>query len=370
VIANGKPPSLAASGWSYDGWNWCHFPGTTALERPAQDLFDGYAMYGNASAFAGGTQVGDDGLWAMDFCGGSGVQFKKSVFCFDNRITVITSGIQLEKKLHAPAVTTLYQNRIQPGNELVSLDGETIKDFPSERQVDGEKAHWLIDNQGTGYFIPSGHDPLQLACRKQEWTYLAARYLIDPKDNPLPANSDYQFFRAKPRNMTEIAKHYRPTTGDFALAYFNHGLNPADTLCSYTMVIQATPAQMAAFAADPPYQILQHDGHAHAVLDRASQTTGYALFEANPNIAAAGLLRANNQPCFVMLQGDGAHLRISVACTDIKRTEPVRLTLQGAWKLRAMPPERSSLTSLGRNTQLVLQPDYYMPMRVELEAGR
>lgn len=366
LVACGNPPSLAASGWSLEGWDWCHFPGTTALERPSREIFDGYAMYGNSSAFAGGTQLGDDGVWGMDFSGGDDVNFKKSVFCFGSRITVVTSDIH--GIMDRPNVTTLFQNTFQPSNETVCVDGDAAMDFPLERKLTGEKTHWLMDNKGTGYFIPSGHDPIRLACRRQEWTYMISKYLISTNDNPIPATKDYQFFASKKRDMQEYEKHYRPSAGDFALAWFDHGKTPANASCAYTMVVHATPDQMKAFAADVPSIILQQDAHAHVVIDKPSQTTGYVLFGTNKLIAADGLLRANNQPCFVMVRRDGPRLQISVSCTDIKRTEPIRLKIKGTWKLNAKPAEPLTITAAGGDTQIEAQPDYYMPMHFKLEA--
>jgi len=367
LMSNGNPPSLAASGWNYDGWNWCHFPGTTALVRPSQSIFDGYAGFGNPSAFAGGTQLDGDGIWAMDFSGGDGVHFKKSVFCFDNRITVLTTDIKIENKLNAPAVTTLFQNSIQPGTEMVWLDGKAIDAFPAKRQVSGECVHWLMDNKGTGYCIPAGQDPIQLVCRKQEWTYWIAKYLVDPKNNPLPTNKDYQYFWGTKRDLAELNKHYRPSVGNFALAYFDHGINPTNAACAYTMVVKTSRAQLKAFARNAPNEVLRNDAHAHVLLDHASHTTAYALFTGNADIAA-GRLEANNQPCFVMLRPDGPRLRVSVACTDIQRTQPIRLKLKGAWQVAgAKPTGPLTVTADGDDTRIELQPDYYMPMVFDME---
>jgi chondroitin-sulfate-ABC endolyase/exolyase len=368
VTANGTPPSLAASGWSYDGWNWSHFPGTTALRQNARELFDGYAMYGNGSAFAGGTNLGDDGIWAMEFTGGNGVKFNKSYFCFGNRITAITSDIQPDPKRQAPAITTLFQNRFKPGTDALLLDGERLADFPLKRTLTFEKPHWLIDNQGTGYLIPAGNNPVELASHEQEWLYLIRKYLVDPKNDPLPTNHDYQYFRSKHKSMADVEKCYRPSRGDFALAYFDHGQTSANATCAYTMVIKTTPDEMQTVAKHQPWQIEQRDGNAHVVSDTPSQTIGYALFKANEKLAAAGLLLANSQPCLVMLRREGATAHLSVVCPDIQRTQPIRLKLQGAWKSGG-GNANLTITKIGNDTQVEVQPDYNVPIFFDLVTG-
>ena len=366
VVANGSPLSLADSGWAYDGWNWSHFPGTTALLSPDADLFDGYALYRNGSAFAGGTELDGNGVWAMDFSGGNGVRFKKSVFCFDNRITVVTSDIQVTAKTGAPAITTLFQNSIRPGHDSITFDDESTLSLGESKQLGGNRTHWLIDNQGIGYHLPAGQPTLILSCRRQEWTYMIRKYLIDPAKDPFPTINDYHNWNRRGKDMAALAKCYRPSVGEFALGWFDHGAAQSASSCAYTMVINVTPERMRAFAANPTYEILSQNEHVHALRDRPTGTTAYALFTANPAIAAAGLLRANDQPCHIMLRPNGANLKLSLACTDIARTRPVALTLEGAWKPTTPAPQIVRCTSDGKTTVLELQPDYYMPLRMEL----
>ncbi len=407
VVSNGNPPSLGASGWAEEGWDWCHFPGTTALEKPPHEMFDGYRHYGGKTPVAGGTDLDGDGIFGMDNVRTSNVpkppavdgdgelNFKKSVFCFDNRVTVITTGIA--SKAARPTVTTLFQNTFLPSGETVLVDGESVGIFPSEHKIGGDKAHWLIDNKGTGYYIPAGHDPVRLVCRRQEWTYITEKYLIDPKNTPFAGRTvrdAYQFGKFKHKDILENEKYFRPSTGDFALAWFDHGLNPANASCSYTIIVRTTPETMKKMSdqlalsqsnglsvnsdqlgKEPPYRILQKDAKAHILWDRDSNTTGYILFDSswspspttNYQLSTSNLLQTDT-PCFVMLRRDGSKLRVSVANPDIKRTGPIRLKLQGSWKPGALPTEPLTVTAIGKDTQIEVQPDSYMPIRFELES--
>ncbi len=367
ITSTGNPPNLKDSGWDYEGWNWCHFPGTTALKFEAsRDLFDGYAMYGNSSPLTGGTSLGQDGLWGMQFQG-TGTRFQKSYFCFGNRITSITSGIVADKKnQQAPVITTLYQNSIATDSGLVMLDGEPLQAFPMERSVSFEKTRWLIDNKGTGYLIPAGNDPLRLSNKPQEWLYLIDKYLVDPKQNPISPPVTYQNIRGQIKDLTTIEKFYKSTRGNFALGWFDHGPQPKSAACTYTAVIRTTAEQMKELAAKPALEILRSDEKAHIVHDLGSDTFGYAIYQPEEQLSDNSPLRSCSEPCFVMVRRDGHKLLCSLAFTKLKNGDPypdvrISLLLKGDWQ--AAPGAAVTTTRKNKSTTLVVTPKDNTPMQ-------
>ena len=62
------------------------------MEISPQHLWFGMRGIRNDSPFAGGTDLDGDGIWGYEHRALS-MKFNKSVFCFGNRITVITSDI-------------------------------------------------------------------------------------------------------------------------------------------------------------------------------------------------------------------------------------------------------------------------------------
>lgn len=368
ITANGTPPSLTESGWSTDGWNWCHFPGTTALKVAAsREIFDGYAMYGNGSAFAGGTSLGKDGIWGMDFTS-HGTRFRKSYFCFDRRITALTSRIVAERKDNkSPVVTTLFQNTLAPQTEFVTVDGEPLKSFPDTSELTFEKDHWLIDNKGTGYLIPAGNDPLRLQAKEQEWLYFVDKQLVDPKQSPFSNGVTYQNFRGHLKDLAAIEKFYRPTRGTFALAWFDHGSQPASAACAYTAVIRTSAEEMKKLAKEPKHRVLRFDEKAHIVHDAPSDTFGYVLYEAATGLTG-GPLRACSHPAFVMIRRAENALELSLAYTMQKNADPypdveIRLTLDGEWTSAA-----GGATRDGGATTLKVRPRDNTPIRLSLTA--
>ncbi|HJN13839.1 MAG TPA: chondroitinase family polysaccharide lyase [Armatimonadota bacterium] len=357
VAPGGEPPSIEAGGYSYDGWNWCHWPGTTSLVRPPHEIFNGYAMHANPTTFAGGTRLGEDGIWGMDFQG-KDVHFRKSAFCFGNRITVISSDITSEEP--RPAVTTLLQRSLADRSEPIWIDGARITEFPYEAQLDDGAAHSIVDSKGVGYVLHPGSGSLRVRRGEQSWTYMIEKCLRDADDNPI---INYQKRQYRHETMAENEQYFEPSVGDFALAYIDHGEKPEDGACAYTILVSTTPDEANAFADAPP-RILQSDSRAHVVADEATGTVGYVLF--GEGDLGDELLRFNSRPCFVMARREGENLQLSVASTDIEQDDPIALMIAGKWQ--AATDGVSNRTEGGVSVLEVPYRDY-MPVVVELRPG-
>ncbi len=376
IISRGAPVSVEASGWRFEGWNWSFWPGATSLVRPSSELFDYYRMYGNSSPMAGGTDLDGDGVWGMDFRGVD-VHFRKSAFFFADRITVVTTGITSREP--RPAVTTLFQNAIDPRDPPVTVDGRAVTAFPADVVIPPDRSVALLDNKGTGYIVPKGHPPLHIVRRTQEWTYMFRRYLRDPEDDPITRSGTRFKFRHKRR--VENEKYYQPTSGRFARAWFEHGVQPENAACFYTVLVGATPARFAKFAASltraeapAPVEVVQQDASAHAVIDRTRHTAAYVLFAENGFRPAgapdpAHLLLGNGRPCFVMIRRQGqTRLRLSAAASDLDDKKPILLRLRGRWGLDRTEPASTPISAgiEAGATQIELPVHDSMPVRFTL----
>ena len=252
------------------------------------------------------------------------------------------------------------------------MDGVEDKSFPSERTLEAGKGHWLIDNKGTGYYIHPGAAPLRLMRHPQSWTYMTKEYLLNKEDDPFIPNgrAGDGAFREKPIEANE--KYYKPTTNNFALAYFEHGAKPEAPDCAYSLMVRSTPEEMTKLAAEMgnktygsyrTYEILQQDSNAHILWDRDTKTTGYAIFDAKWKFETGNLkldmkgkkigdgltshqvssfkhqvssnLLSVSRPCLVMLRESDGKLKLSVASTDYKDKSPMILTLNGSWAIES-----------------------------------
>lgn len=290
----------ATSAYRQVGWDWNSIPGTTAIHLPIEllkanilnvDAFSGYEeMLHSDEAFAGGlSQSGENGLFAMklhehDKYNGS-LRAHKSVFFFDDMIVCLGSDIENTNAEH-PTRTTLYQNALDSDSDLTWKDGKRMEGLKSARLT--SKGQSLVDKVRTGYYVAPGQQ-LSLSRRMQ--------YSRDQAKDTL-------------------------TWGLFALAWLEHGNAPSAAGYEYAVFPETTPERMKRMADDMKrpstawYEVIRKDSNLHAVADRRTRTTGYAVFEANPPIDDR-LIASVDKPCLMMVRENEKEYVLTVADPDL-----------------------------------------------------
>lgn len=230
-----------ASGFRQAGWDWCHIPGTTAAERPMEEMkanvlnvdeFSGYEeMLLSDEWFAGGVTYGKEAavysmkLHEHDKYNGS-LRANKSFFAFGNKI--ICLGSDLENSLEGSELhTTLFQNWLP----------EQVENSVTEHN---NALTILNDIQGNTYFV---------------------------KDAEVVVKSGLQHSYHEETDA--------PTEGYFEKAYIRHGKDRYE----YLAVIQPSEAQKSAYTAEVPYVVERCDSTAHIIYDMESGLKGCAAFE-------------------------------------------------------------------------------------------
>jgi chondroitin-sulfate-ABC endolyase/exolyase len=295
---------------------------------------------------------------------GRDVTFRKSAFFFDHRIVLVTTDIA--SKSGRPAVTTLFQNSLETTNAPTGINGKgSAKPFQLAVPAAGAPS-WLFDTQRTGYVLPAGHPRVQVSRGAQSWTCMFDRHLKDPKDNPLTKQGTSVRFRHPDRAQNEA--YYLPTTGTFERAWLEHGTDPTNGSCWYTVLVDTTPAAVQAFAAslaDParaPVRVLQANRTAHVVVDTAARSVGYAIFDPAGPLPPAGPLVSASQPCVAMMQVNTSSAELSLAQPDPARTQPLLAAparrLAGGRRTLARVQARPEQGS----TVLTVDPDGIMPL--------
>lgn len=397
VVSSGTPTSPWASGHRFDGWDGRFQPGATSLFNKPKAGFEGPGFLHSQSAFGGGTDIDGNGVWGMEFVpDDKSLEFRKSVFFFGNRVTVVTTdvrhgvGAKIDET-QCPILTTLYQNAfghggskdqtnrdVPPAEEPCWIDGREVRQFPHQESLDGSTAHWLIDNKRTGYFIHAGNPPLKVERRRQTWLYYLPEYV---KNAAVKTPEAWAAWTKTPEYQDPA--NYTASEGNFAAAWFDHGAKPDEPACVYTLMPRATPEAMRTLAGTmaagdaAPYAILQKDTAAHVLFDRESNTTGYVLFEAG-EVSSPGPLRKVNRPCWAMLCQRDGRLRLSVASTDLERWRlegfvaqgDIVLHLAGRWKIAKLAkdaPADCSASPVGDKTKVTIPYRDFMPVRILLE---
>ena len=272
------------SGFRLEGWDWCHIPGTTAAERPMEEMkanvlnvdkFSGYEeMLLSDEWFAGGVSYEKEAaLYSMklhehDKYNGS-LRARKSFFAFGNKIVCIGDG--LENSLEGSQLhSTLFQNCIP---ECDSMTEEYIGELIT-----------LTDNNGTVYFIK---------------------------------NAKVQVHKGLQHSYHEETD--APTQGYFEKAFICHGskcgpeMTDCDDRYDYMAVIKASDEQISSYAQNSPYTVLRADATAHIVRDNESGIVGCAAFEAtkiDENIERVS-------PSVLMYETEGEHMNMSISNPDL-----------------------------------------------------
>ena len=256
------PTVLGSGTHPNEGYDWNAIEGATTIHSPLSGLANGNGTRSPLSkeAFVGGLSNGSNGLFALTFNlpipkAMTGELAKdapqpeplkalKTWFTFDNRIICLGSGISTAN-LDDPVRTNLFQKFLTEEFSTTTLNGEALTLGSEPVKRDETKAATLIDPYGNAYFTTEG-TPVHLRISEQK---------------------------------SRDSQDRRDTTGNYATAWIEHGKNPQDAGYEYAVLVQPTEAEIQAFTAKPPYQVLKKDAQAHIVHDTASNTTGYVIFD-------------------------------------------------------------------------------------------
>lgn len=276
--------SAFESGFRQEGWDWCHIPGTTALEIPMSrmkanvlnvDTCSGYEeMLLSDQYFAGGvSHRRSDGVYAMrlhehDKYNGS-LRANKSVFVFDNR--VICLGSDIENKEQGGLHTTLFQYHTpSPESVQLKVNGEPVS-YPCDKVYEAPVE--ITSPDGCHYYVAQGRVHLHFGVQ-----------------HSLHEESD------------------APTEGVFCTAWIEHQTITDNESYHYAMVVDSSQS--------PDYTVLAHNSKCHAVKDKVSSTRAAVMFEAGDCPEDFSVMSVS-KPSLLMESGDKTSLRISIADPDL-----------------------------------------------------
>lgn len=281
--------SLEKSGFVQEGWDWNHYPGTTAISLPfdklkssiAQvDVFSGVEeMLLSDETYSGGNSLNNNGMFAMKLhenpkYNGSH-RARKSVFFFDNKVVLIGTNIinnDKQNKTH----TTLFQN---------FLPNKTIK--PESKSINNPTV--IVDSQNNMYKIKEGNIVYKKGMQ-----------------NSLDQNVG------------------TPTKNNYELAYINHGTSPENESYEYSILIKGNKKQQEEFKNNNYYNVVQKDYNAHIVEDNISKMRGYALFE--PISLKDKYINKVDTPSMVLLQPQKDKIELSFVDPDLRLYEGIDFT--------------------------------------------
>ena len=283
IYGSGDPVSREASGIVREGWDWSMWPGTTVIRLSHAEL-NKKKRHRNFSdeTFVGGVNIeGQNGIFALklhDTAHNTSFRAVKTVFCFDDLLVCLGSGIENDDGGHV-TVTPLFQASIS-ADRPTGVNGKSVRAIPYAFSGTASQTAWVMDAAGNGYVIPNGGS---LRVQRQ-----------------VQAPGDFGKEGGE---------------GAFELAYLDHGRRPQDKSYEYAVLVQRSPGKVRAFAQAPEYAVWQQDRYAHIVHHGGLKTTGYALFHKGAK-PTDGPIMSIAPPCLVMTREVGDGLLLSVADPD------------------------------------------------------
>lgn len=245
--------SAKESGYVREGWDWNRFPGGTAIHLPFEMLnspLPGTLMERNDSRFPGVSSLeGKNGCLAFtytekdrkNFC--AGATATKSVFCFDNRIVHIGTGITNNSQY--PTETTLYQTFLEDKTAEVDINDEYSGAFPYSKTIYEHGQVVLTDVKNNFYIIKDGYG-----------------LTVEKKSQTSPSDE-----------MKDDGK------GDFITAYISHGSAPADASYEYMLLVSPSSKDVKSYTKKSPYSVIKADNAAHIVKDTPTGITAYIFYK-------------------------------------------------------------------------------------------
>lgn len=299
LLTSGSPVSNNGSGFRQEGWDWNHFPGTTAAVLPIKNLKSdirnidansGFEeMLLSDEAFAGGvTLENNQGIYAMklhehDKYNGS-LRARKSYFFIDDRIIALGSNVR--SALDGSEVhTTLFQTEASSSVKAPYLNDRKITGLPFSKKRN-DKLTSLNDGLGNQFFV---------------------------------RNAEVVLNRSVQHSLHEETDE--PTQHPFSLAYINHGEKAQLTDgYEYMVLVQPDAARSTSvgrsFKKNELYQVLRRDSLLHAVKDFSTEIVASVFFEAGKGV---DIIEEVDQPCLLMLRPIAPNeLIISVADPDLR----------------------------------------------------
>ena len=334
IMGKGNPVSRAGSGFVQEGWDWNRLPGTTTIHLPFELLdspLKGTTMVRSEENFSGSSSLGGmNGMFAIKLMERDYDNFtsdfvaRKSVFCFDNRMICLGTGIT-NSNADYPTETTLFQTK---------FNGK-------EPKADNDD-YWLHDGYDNYYHVVDGTVRSQVA--------------------------DQESRHEKTREKT---------AGKFSSAWIEHGKAPKDGTYEYMVLIQPSAAELDELQKTPAYEVLQRDQMAHVVYDKKTGITGYATFEAYQPVNDQFIVSIPAETMVMYDKESDNRIRLSVCDPNLNLAEktyttkepsrPIRkkIVVKGIWMLPS-PQEGVQLEYEGNNTLLNVTCQHGQPVEMLL----
>ena len=351
------------------GWDWNMMPGSTTVHytdwaemMPYKNDKDRFDQKAKTTNFAGAVSNKAYGLYAAAFDQGdnwgsqrfvpTNLTFCKSVLAIDGMLFSIGNGISA-KGTYADnmiTATNLFQTIISKNYDKLVVNGKTMGNG-EKMTIPSAEALTVINPVSTGYFVPAGHDEINIVYDKQQ----------TPSSEGLAA---------KP--ATEVA----------AKAYINHGVKPEKKSYSFIVVPAANEAKMKDVADKQTkgelFNIVEMQDSLHIIKYAPKNVLAYSFFTPAKGLTAGEVVSSATELLLIEEKDAEGNLSLAISNPNLRPKmidnknwrelpTPAFIELKGAWQAESNIPGIFLKTMENGNTELSCLLRNGLPVYVKLK---
>lgn len=351
------------------GWDWNMMPGSTTVHytdwaemMPYKNDKDRFDQKAKTTNFAGAVSNKAYGLYAAAFDQGdnwgsqrfvpTNLTFCKSVLAIDGMLFSIGNGISA-KGTYADnmiTATNLFQTIISKNYDKLVVNGKTMGNG-EKMTIPSAEALTVINPVSTGYFVPAGHDEINIVYDKQQ----------TPSSEGLAA---------KP--ATEVA----------AKAYINHGVKPEKKSYSFIVVPAANEVKMKDVADKQTkgelFNIVEMQDSLHIIKYAPKNVLAYSFFTPAKGLTAGEVVSSATELLLIEKKDAEGNLSLAISNPNLRPKmidnknwrelpTPAFIELKGAWQAESNIPGIFLKTMENGNTELSCLLRNGLPVYVKLK---
>ncbi len=351
------------------GWDWNMMPGSTTVHytdwaemMPYKNDKDRFDQKAKTTNFAGAVSNKAYGLYAAAFDQGdhwgsqrfvpTNLTFCKSVLAIDGMLFSIGNGISA-KGTYADnmiTATNLFQTIISKNYNKLVVNGKTMGNG-EKMTIPSAEPLTVINPVSTGYFVPAGHDEINIVYDKQQ----------TPSSEGLAA---------KP--ATEVA----------AKAYINHGVKPEKKSYSFIVVPAANEAKMKDVADKQTkgelFNIVEMQDSLHIIKYAPKNVLAYSFFTPAKGLTAGEVVSSATELLLIEEKDAEGNLSLAISNPNLRPKmidnknwrelpTPAFIELKGAWQAESNIPGIFLKTMENGNTELSCLLRNGLPVYVKLK---
>ena len=276
-------------------WDWQKIPGTTVVQKPSLPGPEAVQQPG-LTDFVGGVTDGTYGAAAFDFESPlDSLSARKAWFFFDEEVVALGAAIRSESD--HPVATTLNQSLLKGPVVIARAGGPSVLE------------------RGT-------HDPEEVA-----WVHHDKTAYLFPEPAAVRVQNRRRSGAWEDINRQTWASASEEVHKDVFTLWVDHGVAPEEAGYGYIVVPGIEAAEVDAYQADAPIEILANTSALQAVKHRELEWSQMVFYEPGDVAIADGITLSAETSGLVMVKTDGSEVEAITVADPSRQLDAIRLQI-------------------------------------------